>query len=121
MTITDGKHTFRFDRTGFPEFNIKFETLLDNIHIGGGSRREHIRAANQKLYHAVRQSPQLAQELGLAKAEVDRLPAMSKAPEGYIWHHHQDVGRMQLVREEEHILATPHTGGMAIWGGGSHR
>ncbi|HZH79629.1 MAG TPA: HNH endonuclease [Archangium sp.] len=29
-----------------------------------------------------------------------------------------DRGRMQLVKFEEHRLATPHTGGMAIWGGG---
>jgi hypothetical protein len=25
---------------------------------------------------------------------------------------------MQLVREQQHKLARPHTGGMAIWGGG---
>lgn len=31
---------------------------------------------------------------------------------------HTNVGRMQLVKFEEHRLATPHTGGMAIWGGG---
>ncbi|HEX5750187.1 MAG TPA: HNH endonuclease [Archangium sp.] len=28
---------------------------------------------------------------------------------------------MQLVRREEHRLANPHTGGMAIWGGGHPR
>jgi hypothetical protein len=31
---------------------------------------------------------------------------------------HQDVGRMQLVDAAEHQLSIPHTGGMAIWGGG---
>jgi YD repeat-containing protein len=35
-------------------------------------------------------------------------------PIGYTWHHHQDVGLMQLVHEDVHAM-TPHTGGVAIW------
>ncbi|HSP79831.1 MAG TPA: HNH endonuclease [Myxococcaceae bacterium] len=53
-------------------------------------------------------------------AEVEALARSAEPPPGYTWHHHQDVGRMQLVSFEAHRMATPHTGGMAIWGGG-HR
>ncbi|MDR1488612.1 MAG: HNH endonuclease [Holosporales bacterium] len=35
--------------------------------------------------------------------------------DGYTWHHHQDVGRMQLVPEKIHA-DTGHFGGDALWG-----
>ena len=38
-------------------------------------------------------------------------------PEGYIWHHNETEGLMQLVDEGIHS-ATGHTGGMDIWGAG---
>ncbi|GIN87860.1 hypothetical protein J6TS2_42460 [Heyndrickxia sporothermodurans] len=34
-------------------------------------------------------------------------------PEGYIWHHHQDRGILQLIDKEVHNK-TGHTGGRAI-------
>jgi len=39
-------------------------------------------------------------------------------PDGYTWHHDADVGKMQLVDTETH-QKTGHTGGRAIWGGGT--
>ncbi|WP_375772864.1 HNH endonuclease [Archangium gephyra] len=118
QTVTDGKRTIRFDKDGFPEFNSKFETLLDDIHIGSGKSSAHQRAANTKLYRAIEQDPHLAKELGLIQSDVSKLLKSDYAPSRYTWHHHQDVGRMQLVLRDEHRLATPNTGGMAIWGGG---
>jgi len=117
-TISDGKHTIRFDRDGFPQFNTRFETLLDDIHISSGNRQAHIKAANENLSKTLQKNPGLAKDLGLSADDVAALPKSYQAPTGYRWHHHQDVGRMQLVKFEEHRLATPHTGGMAIWGGG---
>ena len=38
-------------------------------------------------------------------------------PEGYIWHHNEEEGLMQLVDAETHDK-TGHTGGMSIWGVG---
>lgn len=118
QTITDGQRTIRFDENGFPAFKTKFETLLDGIHIGSRSRPGHYRAANQKLLQAIEADPALARELGLSRSSVEGLRSSFRAPDGYAWHHHQDVGRMQLVPDGEHLLANPHTGGMAIWGGG---
>ncbi|HYO56702.1 HNH endonuclease [Archangium sp.] len=116
--ISDGESTVRFDKNGFAEFDPLFETLLDNSHIGSARPAQHFRAANQRLYEAIRADPDLAREIGLSSEEIARLPARMDPPNGFIWHHHQDVGRMQLIHEGAHRLANSHTGGMAIWGGG---
>ncbi|HEX5754335.1 MAG TPA: HNH endonuclease [Archangium sp.] len=118
QSVTDGQRTIRFDENGFPEFKTKFETLLDDIHIGSRSRPGHYRAANQKLLQAIEEDPSLARELGLSRSSIEGLGTSVRAPDGYAWHHHQDVGRMQLVPDGDHLLANSHTGGMAIWGGG---
>lgn len=118
QTITNGKATIRFDQDGFPEFDSKFETILDDIHVGSGNRFAHYRAANQKLFQALKQDPNLAKDLGLNREMIEELSTSLAPPGGYSWHHHQDVGRMQLVVLGDHKLAAPHTGGMAIWGGG---
>lgn len=39
---------------------------------------------------------------------------LEKTPEGYVWHHHEQKGRMQLV-EKWHHNKTGHTGGYAIY------
>ncbi|MBN1206996.1 MAG: HNH endonuclease [Myxococcaceae bacterium] len=117
-TITNGQATIQFDKDGFPKFNTKFETLLDDIHIGNGNPKAHLRASNEKLFRAIEKDPSLAKELSLSPGAVDDLLHSHVAPPGYTWHHHQDVGRMQLVPLSEHGLANSHTGGMAIWGGG---
>jgi hypothetical protein len=117
-TITDGQASIRFDKDGFPEFNTKFETILEDAHIGSGNPRAHMKACNEKLFRAIEQDPALAKDLGVSTETVKGLPHSSTPPLGYTWHHHQDVGRMQLVTLSEHKLAISHTGGMAIWGGG---
>ncbi|HYO51633.1 HNH endonuclease [Archangium sp.] len=117
-TVTNGKDTVRFDKDGFAEFETKFETLIDDVHIGSGSHKMHFKAANQRLYKAVKGDPRLARELKLSPGEIEALPTSTASPGGYVWHHHQDVGRMQLITDGAHQLSRPHTGGMAIWGGG---
>lgn len=119
-SVTRGKHTVRFDKDGFPEFETPFETLLDGSHVGSGKKELHFRSANQNLFSSIKENPGLAQKLGLSAKEIEALAHAAEPPPGYTWHHHQDVGRMQLVPLEAHRLAMPHTGGMAIWGGG-HR
>ncbi len=117
--ISDGKTTIGFDKDGFPEFDTSFETLLDDVHIGSRDRLAHYKAANQKLFKSIREDPSLGRALGLSPEAIDKLPTSTKPPTGYSWHHHQDVGRMQLITTRAHQLAAPHTGGMAIWGGGT--
>jgi hypothetical protein len=38
---------------------------------------------------------------------------LENTPTGYIWHHHQDAGRMQLVELGVHLI-TPHNGGREV-------
>ena len=48
-----------------------------------------------------------------------------KAPPDRTWHHHQETGRMQLVRKDVHgspgigqiPSPTTHLGGSSLWGG----
>jgi hypothetical protein len=40
-----------------------------------------------------------------------------QTPLGYVWHHHEAPGKMQLVEKKVHD-AIPHIGGRSIWGGG---
>lgn len=118
QTASNGKSTVRFDKDGFPEFETQFEFLLENSHIGSGRPEQHFSAANKRLFAAIQENPSLAKELSLSRTQIDKLASASKPPDGYAWHHHQDVGRMQLITKDSHILSIPHTGGMAIWGGG---
>ncbi|SES34564.1 HNH endonuclease, partial [Corynebacterium cystitidis] len=45
------------------------------------------------------------------------ITAEQRSAKGWTWHHHEDLGRMQLVPSSVHGDVR-HTGGWAIWGGG---
>ncbi|MDW0116174.1 HNH endonuclease [Sporosarcina thermotolerans] len=100
----------------FPVFDTHFEATLpeetylmsDTVHIG---------IANMQLYEAIQDNPSLADQLGFNEQDIVNLKS-SVTPEGYDWHHHEEPGRIQLVKEEIHGM-TGHTGGRVIWGGGS--
>jgi hypothetical protein len=85
----------RKDADGFPEFTI-FETYIGDEHIGSG---EDMGLSDQQI------------------AFLKKSPAARKSPPGLIWHHHQDVARMQLVDRALHERFG-HAAGMQIWGGG---
>ena len=72
---------------------------------------------NRLLKQAVAEDPQLLDlftELQLEKIEN------GFTPPGFAWHHDAESGMMQLVDSDEH-KQTGHTGGRAIWGGGSEK
>ena len=52
---------------------------------------------------------------------ANRLAGFENTPKGYVWHHHQDLGRMQLVSKAAHNRALAgggeagHFGGVHIW------
>ena len=42
-----------------------------------------------------------------------------RTPTGYVWHHNEEPGKMQLVKREDHdrtIGGAAHTGGSSLWG-----
>lgn len=44
---------------------------------------------------------------------ANKAAGFKATPEGYTWHHHQEVGRMQLVKSDAH-KKTGHTGGFSL-------
>lgn len=73
--------------------------------------------ANDNLYHAIQADPSLAREIGLSQTDIQSLEN-GETPNDFIWHHNEEPGILQLVDKETHEQ-TGHTGGRAIWGGGS--
>jgi filamentous hemagglutinin len=47
-------------------------------------------------------------------AEANRLAGFKDTPNGYVWHHNEELGVMQLVPEDLHI-GTRHSGGVTLW------
>jgi hypothetical protein len=47
-------------------------------------------------------------------AAANNLVGHSKTPPDCVWHHHEELGRMQLVKKKAHE-SQPHTGGVAVW------
>jgi len=118
--LRKGDKKLKYDDDGFPVFNSKFDTVIDDSNLGTGKDKMHFKAANENLAKELRKNPEIAKDLGITDKQVEFIlkePPEKTAPNGLTWHHHQDTGRMQLVDSVEHG-DFKHTGGMSIWGGG---
>ncbi|ABD82940.1 hypothetical protein Sde_3685 [Saccharophagus degradans 2-40] len=84
-----------YDAEGFPDFSpYLYDKGVNTVNIKlTGNRNQDFALANQ-----------LAGFGNSAKS----------TPKHFTWHHHQDLGVMQLVRTDVHKLS-PHTGGVSIW------
>lgn len=86
--------------------------------LNNGSRKSHFKGANNNLAQNLKDDPSLAKEMNLTKEQRDFFDngvGFEKSPPGLTWHHHQDVGKMELVDRSTH--ADPmfrHTGGFSI-------
>lgn len=100
----------------FPIFSSAYDvTLPESTYLA--SDHAHFSFANAQLLQSLQVDPALASEMGLTHADIIALEN-GTTPEGFVWHHHEEPGKLQLVTEAEHN-ATAHTGGRFIWGGGS--
>ncbi|KGX90209.1 DNase/tRNase domain of colicin-like bacteriocin [Pontibacillus halophilus JSM 076056 = DSM 19796] len=100
----------------YPVFESNYSAILpQEVYLE--SDDIHFRMANDSLYEAIQQNPNLASQMGMNVEDVNRL-AVGDTPEGYTWHHNETPGVMQLVDEDVHEN-TGHTGGRVMWGGGS--
>jgi hypothetical protein len=100
----------------FPVFESDFSVLLrEDVYLE--SDDVHFAIANDTLYQSIQGNPALAVDLGLAPHDIEAL-SLNITPGGYVWHHAEDPGVLQLVEEETHEN-TGHTGGRSLWGGGS--
>lgn len=60
----------------------------------------------------------IATHTALASGTYAILAEAGETPDGYVWHHNEQPGEMQLVDENVHSR-TGHTGGYSIWGQGN--
>lgn len=103
-----------YNSEGFPVFNSAFEAILPKA-LYKATDAEQFRYATKELLTAITNNPQLR---GKFSAEQLEQIASGYKPKGYTWHHHEELGKIQLVETRIH-QSTPHRGGKAIWGGGS--
>lgn len=80
----------KFDSKGFPDFS-------NNLYKGG---------ANDVM---IKPTGNRLKDFDTA----NKVAGYKSKPKGYIWHHHQTTGRMQLVEESVHSQ-TGHTGGFSL-------
>ena len=102
-----------FDHKGFPIFDdiAKYDTRLNQKAFYATDRIGQMRMATRDLREQINSgkinrsqfSPEQLKAIQSGRSKIPRLT----------WHHHQDRGRMQLVRERAHNKAK-HIGGDAM-------
>lgn len=100
----------------FPKFDSAFDTELDPDNY---KSKAYAKDCNAKLKEAVENDPELR-----SKFTEEQLKDIEegRTPTGYVWHHNEEPGKMQLVKREDHdraIGGAAHTGGNSLWGADS--
>ena len=97
----------------FPKFESAFDTSLKPENY---KSKLYAKECNANLKEAIEQSPELGKQF--TKDQLDDIQE-GRTPKGYVWHHNEEPGKMQLVRREDHdraIGGAAHTGGSSLWG-----
>lgn len=100
----------------FPKFESVFDTQLnpDNY-----KSKAYAKECNAKLKEAIENDPELRSKF---TPEQIKDIEEGRTPTGYVWHHNEEPGKMQLVKREDHdrvIGGAAHTGGNSLWGSDS--
>ena len=100
----------------FPKFDSAFDTELAPENY---KSKAYAKECNAKLKEAVENDPELR-----SKFTEEQLKDIEegRTPTGYVWHHNEEPGKMQLVKREDHdraIGGAAHTGGNSLWGADS--
>lgn len=98
----------------FPEFESKFTTKLPENMYQATDKVQFNECVSQ-LQEAIKKNPDL--KSNFSERQLEQIND-GKTPGGFKWHHSENVGEMKLVEAVKHE-ASGHTGGRAIWGGGS--
>lgn len=106
------KSKVRFDSKGFPKFKTYYTVKLRRKDFRK-TREQHFYIANKTIYKNIVSSSRLRAKF--TRKEIKKF-SQCETPSKYTWHHHQDVGILQLVDYDVHSK-TSHIGGYSIWGG----
>lgn len=101
----------------FPEFKSAFDHTLSEKNMQA-SNPVQFRECNNALQDAVTKDFKLSSNF--TNEQYDDI-LCGNTPEGYVWHHNEECGKMQLVKTSDHDRTqggAAHTGGKALWGGG---
>ena len=103
-----------FDRRGYPIFDniMVFETRLPKKVSSVKERKSHMKAATKDLRSQIQAGK--VDKNQFTKEQLQQINKGEPTIDGHTWHHHQELGRMQLVDEQIHRL-TNHVGGMKTW------
>lgn len=111
IDISDGRHI-----TGvFPEFESHLDVNLPE-ELWKASRASHNTYLTNYLQELANTSEGRKQLEKIFDADQMEDVLAGVIPEGFVWHHNETEGLMQLVEESIHA-ATHHTGGYSLWGG----
>lgn len=104
----------QFYEVAVPQFESDFNTTLpEEMHTS--SDREQFSKCNEELKNAIQSNPDLRNIF--TQEQIEQIENGDR-PDGYVWHHAENPGEMQLIKREVHDQ-TGHTGGKSFWGGGS--
>lgn len=100
----------------FPKFNSIFDTQLSPENY---KSKAYAKECNAKLKEAIENDPELRSKF---TPEQIKDIEEGRTPRGYVWHHNEEPGKMQLVKREDHdktMGGAAHTGGNSLWGADS--
>jgi hypothetical protein len=103
-----------FDQRGFPVFDpyVKVETRISGD-LGSMRGEKHMQLATQQLKADIL-SGRVSRNL-FNEAQLSDIMAEAERIKGFTWHHHQEIGKMQLVPRDIHEWIK-HIGGNKLWG-----
>ncbi|MEH7252521.1 HNH endonuclease [Neobacillus niacini] len=98
----------------YPDFDEEFSVQVSES-IYYSSDFVQFNEANEQLAYEIQHNDGLREQFTVEQLAQIRV---GETPDGYVWHHHQEPGRLELVNEQTHAQ-TGHSGGRSLWGGGS--
>lgn len=110
-TVDDG--TGELVEGVFPKFKSDFDAKLPK-ELYKSSNDLQFKKANEQLLEKIDNAPDFKNKFDAEQIEQIK---EGLTPDGYVWHHNEEAGILQLVDAVIHSQ-TGHTGGRAIWGGG---
>lgn len=102
----------------FPEFESVFDAQIPED-LYSETDYKQFKCCNEQLLEAIENNSELRAKFSREQLnQITEGVSDGAAPDGYVWHHSPEPGKIQLVDFEIHAQ-TGHTGGRSVWGGGS--
>lgn len=100
----------------FPNFDSAFDAELPPDKF---KTKAYAKECNAQLKETAENDPELRSKFtDEQRSDIDE----GRTPTGYVWHHNEEPGKMQLVKRVDHdrvIGGAAHTGGNSLWGADS--